>query len=60
MCIIAWLCVGMYIMCIPGGCRGQKRAPDHLTLELGMVIGHHGVLGMKLGSFTRAISPFNQ
>jgi hypothetical protein len=32
----------------------QKRASDPLELELQMVVSHHGVLGTKPGSPTRA------
>jgi hypothetical protein len=33
--------VCMCTTCVPGACRGQKRALHLLDLELWMVVGHH-------------------
>jgi hypothetical protein len=37
-------------VCVPGACRGEKRALEAPELELERVISHMWLLGLELGS----------
>lgn len=34
-------CMSVCVSCMPEACRGLKRAPDPLELELQTVVSHH-------------------
>ena len=49
----------MYAMCVPGACRGQKKALDLLELELRMVVSHHVGAGNEILVFCKRGSALN-